>query len=142
MKQFPIEPIARAVIVHRGRILLCQIKGKRYFFLPGGHMNFRETAARALERELKEELMVKPNTAVPIGIVQNFFERGGRRYHELYFVYHVTLPRYDIVGQEDHITFHWKPVLQLKTLNLEPKVLRHELPRWLKYRKFFFVTER
>src|SRR3989338_7484931 len=140
MKQFPIEPIARAVIVHRGRILLCQIRGKRYFFLPGGHMNFRETAARALERELKEELIVEPKTAVPIGVVQNFFERSGRRYHELYFVYRVTLQRYDIVGQEDHITFHWKSVSQLKTLNLEPKVLRHELPRWLKYRKFFFVT--
>ncbi len=45
-----IETIARAVILRRAHVLLCQNKEHGYFYLPGGHVEFGETAADAVKR--------------------------------------------------------------------------------------------
>ncbi|MDD4443198.1 MAG: NUDIX domain-containing protein, partial [Kiritimatiellae bacterium] len=52
----PVEVIARGVCVVDGHILLCHGKRSALTYLPGGHIEFRETARQALEREIAEEL--------------------------------------------------------------------------------------
>ncbi len=49
------EVCVRGVIIRRGKILVCRHKEKKYYFFPGGHIDFGETAEAALLRELKEE---------------------------------------------------------------------------------------
>jgi len=49
------ELCVRAIIQQSGKILACWNKEKNYYFFPGGHINFGETAEKAIKRELKFE---------------------------------------------------------------------------------------
>ena len=54
----PIEPVAHAVLMHRGDILLVKrasIRGRGQWAIPGGFMEHTETTRQAAIRELKEE---------------------------------------------------------------------------------------
>ena len=77
MAKKSIEILARAVIVRRGRILLCRRKAADYLFLPGGHVEFDEDIATALKRELKEEIDADVASARFIGVWENQFIQEG-----------------------------------------------------------------
>lgn len=54
----PIEPVAHAVVMHKGNILVVKrnsIRGKDQWAIPGGFMEATETTRQAAIRELKEE---------------------------------------------------------------------------------------
>ena len=65
------EICARAIIRHRGKILVCRAKKSKFYFFPGGHIEYGETATAALKRELKEELGVRLKRASIMGTVEN-----------------------------------------------------------------------
>ncbi|MCD6233110.1 NUDIX domain-containing protein [bacterium] len=56
MRDKKISVLVRAVIEVKGKILVCKKKGNKYYFFPGGHIEFGESAKKALKREIKEEL--------------------------------------------------------------------------------------
>jgi len=70
-----IEICVRAIIQSKGRILVCWHKEKKYYFFPGGHMNFGETSEEALIRELKEELDIVVRRLSFIGVIKIFIEK-------------------------------------------------------------------
>ncbi len=141
-QQKAIEFIARAVVVRAGRVLLCRLKRETYYFFPGGHVEFGETAERALRRELKEEFGATVVSTELMGLVQNFFISHGARHHELNLVYAVRLKRFHAIARERHIEFSWYSLRDLNHLLLEPKILKQTLPRWFRSHKPFFVAEK
>ncbi len=87
-----IEFIARGLWLHGSRVLLCRNLDKGYLYLPGGHVEFGESAAGALEREFLEECGVRV-TAGPLALVtEAVFDTRKRRHHELNLVFHVEPP--------------------------------------------------
>lgn len=75
-----IEIITRALILNKDKILLCKKKGKKYYFLPGGHVEFGESAEQALGRELKEELNIQTEIIDYIGTVENMSPRTEKNF--------------------------------------------------------------
>jgi len=57
MQKRNIHTLARAVIIQDNNILLCKTADSNevFYFLPGGHIEDKESAEDALLRELKEE---------------------------------------------------------------------------------------
>jgi ADP-ribose pyrophosphatase YjhB (NUDIX family) len=49
-----IEILVRAIIQERGKVLVCRKVGKRYYFFPGGHVEFGESVKKVLTRELNK----------------------------------------------------------------------------------------
>ena len=107
------------VILAGDHVLLNQIAGTNYWFLPGGRVEGGEATGAALHRELHEELGVNAQVGRLLWVVESFFTLQGRRFHELGFYYRVTLPdspggRVPARGQSSHrqdgsnlLTFRW-----------------------------------
>lgn len=74
----------RSIIVHKGKILLVQHKGRDFFSLPGGKVDDGEGMKEALRRELIEELGI-PGNIGNLLFVHEFRYPGGTLSLELFF---------------------------------------------------------
>ncbi len=114
-----IELIARAIVIDRGRILACQRKGTTYWALPGGHIEWGESAEAALRRELREECGVKSIDSKLWFIHENRFGGGKGATHEIVFAFHVKLRNSAFLkspqSPEKKLTLEWLPIVDCVT---------------------------
>ena len=131
-----IETIARGVCIMDAHILLCAPKvggdprgAPSRTYLPGGHIEFKETGRQALIREVKEELGLDATTGKFLGVIENQFVQKGKDHAEISLVYELNLvggdPRGAPQAQEDWIQFIWWPVDKIKEANLLPKEMEN-----------------
>ncbi|QQR82639.1 NUDIX domain-containing protein [Candidatus Campbellbacteria bacterium] len=140
MKNNQIELIARAVIIDKDKMLLCENKKRGHYFLPGGHVEFGEGVSDALTREMNEELGVSGVVQELIGVLENTFTIDEEVHHEFNMIFLATLSKTDVVSQEDHIEFHWVEQKDVSGTPLLPKELHTLIPQWFKDKKVFFES--
>lgn len=118
-----IETIARGVCVQDDRVLLCRPKGGGRTYLPGGHVEFGESAAQALVREIREEMGVQDVSVRNfLGIVENAFLQDGEPHTEINVVYQMRLPpNTPAVAKEEWIEFEWCPLAEIGDRNVLPQ---------------------
>ena len=130
-----VEIIARGVCIKSDMILLCQTKGADITYLPGGHTEFNEMARISLEREIIEELGVESVAGKFLGMVEHNFIQKERHHCEWNVVFELRIdslePENDVIATEDHISFKWCKISELKSAKLEPAILCDRLPQWL-----------
>ncbi|HCN61351.1 MULTISPECIES: NUDIX domain-containing protein [Mammaliicoccus] len=66
-------------------------KKHEYYTLIGGRVKYYESSDSAIKREIKEELGIECDDIYFVSTIQNFFEYESTSYHEILFIYHVTL---------------------------------------------------
>ncbi|MBI1337755.1 MAG: NUDIX domain-containing protein [Phycisphaera sp.] len=118
-----VEVISRGRFLHAGRILLCRNIKHGHVFLPGGHVEFGESAREALEREVMEELGVVVRATSFVGVVEARFDQPDRhgipqRHHEINFVFDLQPADTDDdptgwVSRESKIEFFWTDLSDL-----------------------------
>ena len=130
-----IETLARGVCLMEGRILLCRNRKAGNVYLPGGHIEFGETGAEALVREIREEMGCRSRVSGFLGCAEHRFRQKGRPHAEINLVYLLKVaglaPDVPPPCREDWIEFYWHPLSRLGATGLEPAALRRLLPRWL-----------
>lgn len=125
---------ASALVRHHGRVLLHRTVPDDFWTLPGGRVELGEDTATAVVRELREELGVAARSRELAFVVESFFAHGGRRCHEIGFVYFVELEAGAAVldaarvhrGLEAHraLEFRWFDEARLRDVPLWPAFLR------------------
>lgn len=116
-----IRPLALAV-VRRGEDLLVfegrdEVKDETYHRPLGGGIEFGETAAEAVRRELQEELAAELTAVRQIAVLENLFTFDGRPRHEIVFLFAADLVDKSIYGRDevgivldDGSRVHWLPL--------------------------------
>lgn len=91
MKPNPIRPIAICVFRHDGRILAAEgydsIKHQTFYRPLGGAIEFGESSADTIAREMTEELGAAVVGLRFLGAVENIFTYNGQTGHEIVMVY-------------------------------------------------------
>ena len=130
-----IEIIARGVMVKDGMLLACRNVRRGNLYLPGGHVDFGESARAALEREVVEELGMKSCAGKFLGVCEYTYKRKGRVTCEVNFVFELRIPALKpssrVRSREKKLAFDWVPVKALKRSALLPDILRPWLVRRL-----------
>lgn len=141
MRNTNIEFIVRAVIVKRGKILLCCDKKFNYYYFPGGHVEFGEGAKQALKRELKEETNIAAKVGNLVGVVENFYHDKKAIHHEINLIFIASIRAAKVSPAEDHINFRWVTLKDISRTKILPKALKGYLLKWLKDGRIFWSTQ-
>lgn len=126
-----------ALVLDGTRILVHQEEGERFWTVPGGRCEILEDSKETLRREMLEELGVEAEIGPLVWVVENFFRREGRDWHEIAFYFRVGLPAgcplYDHEGpfpgveEGKNLTFVWIPIEKAGEITLFPEFLRTRL---------------
>jgi 8-oxo-dGTP pyrophosphatase MutT (NUDIX family) len=139
-----VEVLARGVCVVEGRLLLCHGKRSSLTYLPGGHIEFLETAQQALVREIKEELGLDAEAGRFLGCCEHAFVQKGEPHAEINLVFELQIPGLTpsapVAAAEEWIGFVWQPLSRLAEATLEPAPLCTRIPEWLKQPGGHFVS--
>jgi ADP-ribose pyrophosphatase YjhB (NUDIX family) len=141
MQNKPIQLLVRAIIEKDSKILVCHKKGKDYYFLPGGHVEFGESSEYALAREIKEELGIEMTGSFFIGGTEHMFEEDGARQHEVNLVFKVEVDKIKIESEEDHLQFFLLDPEQFEQENILPSVLKNALLQWFQEDEKFWAND-
>lgn len=135
-----VEVLVRAIIQTEGKILVCKRIGKRYYFFPGGHVEFGEGTKEALSREIKEELGLVVKKCSFIGSSEHIFIQEGEKHHEINLAFKVKVNRSKIRSREKHIEFFLKSTQELAEEEVLPIMFSRAVLKWLKDKKLFWTS--
>jgi ADP-ribose pyrophosphatase YjhB (NUDIX family) len=136
-----IEFIARGCLVHGSRVLLCRSVKHRYLYLPGGHIEFTESAAQALAREFYEECGLRVRVGGLALVSEGVFPTKKRTHHEMNLVFHVeradkfsssssnqslqnTSEMQKIESREKKIAFDWIDLAAISESDVRPLAVK------------------
>ena len=142
MSKDSIHTLSRAVITEEGHILLCKTLDvdPPFYFLPGGHVEYAESAQETLLRELEEEGGLDASIEGFIGCFEHYFEPGtsslchNHEYNLLFRAKPHNLHSPENPPQkEEHIKLLWVPINTLNKIDFRPHFLRDIIIEWAKY---------
>lgn len=119
-----IEVIARGCLARGSRVLLCRNLKHGYLYLPGGHVEFAESAAAALQREFLEECGVQVRVGALALMSEGVFSTRKKRHHEINLVFHVEQQGAGagkpITSKEEGIGFEWMELAAVPDADIRP----------------------
>lgn len=136
-----VEILVRAIIQIKGKILVCRKLKKKYFFFPGGHLEFGESAKKALIREINEELGIIIKKCFFIGGSEHIFIEESKKRHEINLAFKTPIKKIDIKSRENHLRFYLIDKNKMTKQNIFPISLKNAVIKWLKYKKPFWVSQ-
>ncbi len=136
------EVIARVLIRKDEKILLCKSVTRDYYFFPGGHVELGEISHEAAIREMKEERGSVLKNLKFIGLIENIYPEKGKAKYEINIVFEGEEENDDVenVTKEDHISFEFLTLDDIKSSDIRPVPLKEEIIKYLEEKSIFWKT--
>ncbi|MFC5406874.1 NUDIX domain-containing protein [Cohnella soli] len=127
--------LARGIILSDDFILIAHCKGMDNTFLPGGHVEFKESIRKTLTREIMEELGQECSIQQYIGCVEADFELPESYHQEINHLFIVALNKINHevnpTSNENHLEFYWIHKNDMDKYNLQPSPVRDLIMRYI-----------
>lgn len=117
------EVIVRAVLRNGPRVLLAQMDGYPYWFLPGDTIGIGEGAVAALHRAINDELHLDARIGDLVAVAENQYELDGQVHHELNLVFDTRVDAAVSTSHVDGLHFAWFDYDTLDNLDIRPPAL-------------------
>lgn len=128
---------ASGVALDGERVLLTQLLGGDYWFLPGGRVELHEPATEALRRELREELGVEVEVERLLWLAEHFYENERLTHHVVALDFAMTIPgtaglhgrqgAFPGCDETMDLLFQWHRLDALPAIRLYPRFLPQAL---------------
>lgn len=109
----------KGLLCRDGKVLVLMSPKRGYWELPGGRMDFGETAEQAFEREMKEELGFKK---VKLGKFINIWsfasKRNGADYHFIILDFVISASETDIKLSAEHSEYKWAGAREINKIKM------------------------
>jgi 8-oxo-dGTP pyrophosphatase MutT (NUDIX family) len=130
----PFNYRVAGIALYEEHVLLHQADGYDFWFLPGGRVEFGETAAEGLMREMHEELVCTVEVKRLVWVMENFFPGSAHEpIHEIGWYFLMNTPKlytypsdqpFRGIGANKKLMFQWHRCDMLEDLPLYPVALR------------------
>ena len=130
---------AAGIAIRQGRVLVQNISGDAWTFIPGGRVDQHETTRETVVREIEEEFGRTVEVGPLLFVIESFFPDRGKQFHEMGFYFGVEVPD-DFPYHESEIChrcmegtaemeYRWVPATaaSLMAANFVPSLLRDRL---------------
>lgn len=110
-----------ALIIHDEKVLLHKSTNTNYYATIGGRIGINENSEDAVKREVKEETGKEIEILSFRAIIESFFEKDGKKYHEYLFLYDAEFKNEDdkkITHTMEAVEIHKKGKLQFEWINI------------------------
>ncbi len=136
------EVIARVLVRKDEKILLCKSVTRDYYFFPGGHVELGEISEEAAIREMKEERGSVLKNLKFIGLIENIYPEKGKAKYEINIVFEGEEENDDVenITKEDHISFEFLTLDDLKSSDIRPVPLKEAVIKYLEEKNIFWET--
>jgi 8-oxo-dGTP pyrophosphatase MutT (NUDIX family) len=131
MTKSRIRILALCVFRHRGRILVACLHDPgddQDFYRPiGGGVKFGESAAKAMLREIDEELGTPVEGMILLGVLENRFTYDGKPGHEILFIFDAMFSDQKLY-QLKHVPAREGAGRSIRTRWIDPNKKKRKIP--------------
>ena len=124
------------LIIHENKLLVHRNKKEEHYALIGGRQEIGEDSETTIKREILEELGKEIEVTGYVSTIENFFEKNGKKYHEIMFIHKaefvneedkkITNTIKNIEGK-DYLQYEWLDLNEIQKYNLKPLVIKEIL---------------
>ena len=127
---------AAGIIIHNNKVLTHRNLNSNHYTFIGGRVEIGEDSATTVKREIEEELGKEVEIIEHGGVIENFFEMQGTKYHEMLFMHRAEFVdeedqkiEYTLKNREgkDYLQYEWIDIDHLDDYPIKPAIIKEIL---------------
>ena len=136
VEDYKLNVRAAGIIIHNNKVLTHRNTKSNHYTFIGGRVEIGEDSASTVKREIEEELGNKAEIIEHGGVIENFFEMKGSKYHEILFIHRAEFVNeedkkieYTLKNREgkDYLQYEWVNIDKIDDYPVKPAIIKEIL---------------
>lgn len=136
VEDYKLNVRAAGIIIHNNKVLTHRNTKSNHYTFIGGRVEIGEDSASTVKREIEEELGKKAEIIEHGGVIENFFEMKGSKYHEILFIHRAEFVNeedkkieYTLKNREgkDYLQYEWVNIDKIDDYPVKPAIIKEIL---------------
>ena len=136
VEDYKLNVRAAGIIIHNNKVLTHRNLNSNHYTFIGGRVEIGEDSASTVKREIEEEVGKEVEIIEHGGVIENFFEMQGTKYHEMLFMHRAEFVdeedqkiEYTLKNREgkDYLQYEWIDIDHLDDYPIKPALIKEIL---------------